>query len=94
MDPMYLVVEIKTVPNEGAYAIVTDSWQFTNRNNAESQYHSRLAAAARSEYIRHAVVMMTNEGFLLDSKCYAHDPEPEPEPEIEPETEPETPTGE
>lgn len=80
MDPVYIVMEIKTVEHEGGYAVVTDVKQFLNRNNAESRYHTVLASAANLTYPKHGAVLMTNEGFTLAQQTYAQ-PEPEPEPE-------------
>ena len=82
MDPVYIVMEIKTVEHEGGYAVVTSNTQHSTRQSAESQYYTKLAAAANPDNPnpKRAVVLMTNEGFVLDSKYYAI-PEPEPEPE-------------
>ena len=81
MDPVYIVMEIKTVETDGGhYAVVTDVRQFLSRNNAESRYHTVLASAANLTYPKHGAVLMTNEGFVLAQQCYAQ-PEPEPEPE-------------
>lgn len=82
MDPVYIVLEIKTVEHEGGYAVVTSNTQHSTRQSAESQYYTKLAAAANPDNPnpKRAVVLMTNEGFVLDSKYYAI-PEPEPEPE-------------
>lgn len=85
METMYIVLEIKTVEHEGGYATITSNTQHTKRDSADSQYYTRLAAAANPDNTnpKHAVALMTNEGFVLDSKCYTHEPEPEPEPEPE-----------
>ena len=82
MDPVYIVMEIKTVEHEGGYAVVTSNTQHSTRQSAESQYYTKLAAAANPDNPnpKRAGVLMTNEGFVLDSKYYAI-PEPEPEPE-------------
>ncbi len=79
MDPVYIVMEIKTVEHEGGYAVVTSNTQHSTRQSAESQYYTKLAAAANpdSQYPRHAVTLMTNDGFVIDSKSYVHEQEPE-----------------
>lgn len=79
MDPIYIVMEIKTVEHEGGYAVVTSTTQHTTRQSAESQYYSKLAAAANPNNTdpKRAVALMTNEGFPIDSKCYSQS-EPEP----------------
>lgn len=78
MEPIYLVMEIKTVEHEGGYAVVISNTQHHTRQGAESQYYSRLAAAANPDNTnpKRSVALLTNEGFVLDSKCYAI-PEPE-----------------
>lgn len=88
MEPIYIVLEIKTVEHEGGYAVVTSNTQHHTRQGAESQYYSKLAAAANTDNPnpKRSVTLMTNEGFVIDSKCYARE-EPEPEPEPEPDTE-------
>ena len=78
MDTIYIVYEIKTVETEGGYAVVTSNTQHSTRQSADSQYYSRLAAAANPDNPnpKRSVVLMTNDGFVLESKCYAQ-PEPE-----------------
>ncbi len=80
MDPIYIVLEIKTVEHEGGYAVVTSNTQHSTRQSAESQYYTKLAAAANPDNTnpKRSVVLLTNEGFPIDHKCYAI-PEPEPE---------------
>ena len=78
---IYVVTDIKTVPHEGGYAALINSTQHQSRNGAEERYHTALATAARSaQYPKYGAVMMTNDGFVLESKCYEHDVQPEPEP--------------
>lgn len=54
---------------------------FTNRNEAERQYCLYRAAAAISNYPKDTAVLMTIDGFVLESKSYTHDAAPEPDPE-------------
>ena len=54
---------------------------FTDRNQAERQYHLYCAAAAISEYPVDTAILMTVDGFVLESKSWKHDAQPEPEPE-------------
>ena len=78
---IYVVTDIKTVPHDGGYAVLINSTQHQSRNGAEERYHTALAAAARSaQYPKYGAVMMTNDGFVLESKCYEHDVQPESEP--------------
>ena len=49
----------------------------TDRNEAERQYCLFRAAAATSQYEIDTAVLMTIEGFVLESKTYNHAPAPE-----------------
>lgn len=93
---IYVVSDMRTVKDTatGSYAVVTNTTQHQSRNGAEERYHTALAAAARnSQYPLMSAVLMTNDGFVIESKAYKHDV-PEPEPEPEPESEPEVEEGE
>lgn len=71
---IYIVSDMRTVPDGDGYATITNTTQHHTRNGAEERYHTALAAAARNtQYPLMSAVMMTNEGFVLESKCYAHD---------------------
>ena len=83
---IYIVTDFRTVPDNstGGYAVIVNTTQHQSRNGAEERYHTALATAARSnQYPKYGAIMMTNSGFLIDSKSYEHEVEPEPEPEIE-----------
>ena len=89
---MYIVFEIQTYDN-GTVGTLTTS--FEDQLAAEAQFHTVLAAAALSVLPKHAAVLMSNEGFVLRSECYKHDPAPaqiteEPEEPAEPVADPET----
>jgi hypothetical protein len=81
MEPIYIVMEIKTVEHEGGHAVVISNTQHSTRQSAESQYYSKLAAAANPDNTnpKRSVVLLTNEGFPIDYKSYAL---PEPETEV------------
>lgn len=72
----YIVMELQT--NNGVTSIVTPS-SYTDRNQAESQFHSILATAAVSSVEEHAVVMLTNDGRIVRNECYKHYTEPQEE---------------
>ena len=75
---IYIVTDVKTTPYEGDYAVLVNTTQHHTRNGAEERYHTALAAAARSEqYPLYAVFLATNEGFVIESKAYTHDVQPE-----------------
>ncbi len=76
---IYIVSDFRTVPDSatGGYAVLVNTTQHQTRNGAEERYHTALATAARStQYERYGAVMMTNEGFVIESKCYEHDAQP------------------
>ena len=72
----YIVIEIQTNANGTVGNIVT---AHDTRAAAESTFHTVLASAAISALPSHAAVLMDNEGSIIDSRCYTHEPEPEPE---------------
>lgn len=63
---------------------------FTDRNEAERQYHLYCAAACTSSDKIYTAMLMTTEGFILESKTWKHDVLPEA---TEEPTEPEIPTA-
>ena len=65
---MYIVVEIQ---NGTVLPVIVKE----TRNEAESAYHTILAAAAISEVAEHTAIMCTSRGVLLESKCYLHEVE-------------------
>lgn len=64
----YVVVELQT--NDGVTANIVTSHD--SLASAESKFHTVLAAAAISNVEEHAAVLLTSEGFRVDSKCYKH----------------------
>lgn len=79
----YIIIESQT--NNGTTAVVTPA-VYTDRNSAESSYHTKLAAAAISSVEIHSVCMLTEDGRTVRSEWYAHPAEVSEEPE-EPEDE-------
>lgn len=71
----YIVIEIQTYATGEVGTLIT---QHDNRNQAESKFHTVLASAAISGLPKHSCVLMTNDGFLLDTKCYEVIEESEP----------------
>ena len=70
----YIVIEIQTNLDGTVGNLIT---AHDDRNSAESKYHTVLASAAISSLPAHSAVLLTNEGFPLESKCYKHEVEPE-----------------
>ena len=52
-------------------------------DSAYGKYYEILNRAATSNSPVHGAVLMTYEGFQLESKCFKHEPEPETTPEQE-----------
>ena len=67
---MFIVFEIQTNP-DGQIGTLVNS--YTEQKEAESRYHTVLAAAAISTLPKHSAVLMTEEGFPLMHQCYQHE---------------------
>lgn len=63
----YIVIELQTMADGKVANLVT---QHTSEAEAQSKYHSVLAAAAVSDLPCHAAVLMTNEGVVLEDRHY------------------------
>ena len=66
----YIVIEIQTNQDGTVGSLVSS---YDDRNQAESKFHSVMAAAAVSALPVHACQVMTNEGFTVNAGCYHHD---------------------
>lgn len=73
---VFYVIEIQTADGAGSVVPFT----FTDRDQAESKYHSLLAVAAVSDVQKHGAMLFNADGFMIKSQVYDHTPEPEPEP--------------
>ena len=85
----YIVTEIQSGDTIGIL-----DYTYDNRVDADSQFYTLCSYAVKSAVLTHTVMMYTDEGFVLDMKCFKHEPEPEPVPDPEPEPEPEPETTE
>lgn len=65
---MYIVIETQT--NGEQTGVLT--FPYSSKNEAESKYHSVLAAAAVSNVGIHAAVLITDQGYPLMHDCYIH----------------------
>lgn len=65
---VYYVLEIQT--NNGAGAVIP--FYFTDRDQAESKYHSLLSVAAVSEVDKHGAMLFNEDGFMIKSEIYNH----------------------
>lgn len=69
MEKKYVVLEIQTMDGGQVACLATP---YDNQMQAESSYHSVLAAAALSSLPRHAAVLMTSDGSVQASQYYEH----------------------
>ena len=72
---MYILQEIQTT--DGVTSLLPPS-TYTDKLEAESAYHARLASAAISEVDIHAVMLHTEYGNVLLREYYSHNGEEEP----------------
>lgn len=66
----YIVIEIQTMPDGSVAHLVTVK---NTRAEAESTWHSIMAAAAISTLPTHAATILDSAGFSLLSGVYHHD---------------------
>ena len=69
MEKKYVVLEIQPMADGQVACLATP---FDSQMQAESSYHSVLAAAALSALPRHAAVLMTSDGSAQASQYYEH----------------------
>lgn len=69
MDTKYVVLEIQTMSNGQVACLATP---YDNQLQAESSYHTVLAAAALSNLPRHAAVLLMSDGSVQMSQYYEH----------------------
>ena len=71
---MYIIIEIQKAQDGTVSTLVTTK---DTRNEADSTFHSILAAAAISKLSSHAAVLMTEDGNPLRNESYHHETEAE-----------------
>lgn len=71
----YIVVEMQNG------IVGTNAWTYDTRADAEVKEYQVLSEVVKSPVATHTVMLMTDEGFVLDTKCYKHDVQPAPAPE-------------
>lgn len=79
---MYIVIELQT--SNGITSMLT--YQFDDRDQAESKYHNVLSYAAVSTVEFHAVSIIDRLGAVIRNECYNHAVQPEPNEETTEET--------
>lgn len=70
---LYYVIEFQTLNETGSVIPLS----YTDRNQAEAAYHTKLAAAAVSEVKKHGVMLCNADLFVIKSEVYLHDLEEE-----------------
>lgn len=65
----YIVIELQKNAEGAVSNIVTSHDTLAE---AESKYHSVLAAAAISELPVHSAIIVSEEAFPVEQKCYKH----------------------
>ena len=78
--PKYIVIELQNGSIGG------NNWSYDDRADAEVKMYQVLAEVVKSPVEVHTVMLVTDEGFPLERKCYKHGEEPETEPEPQPTT--------
>lgn len=68
---MYIVLEMQT--NGETTSLLSNT--YTDKNVAESKYHTILAAASTSDVEIHSAAIMDEYGILLRSEYYKHEGE-------------------
>ena len=69
MEKKYIVIELQKNADGQVANIVTSHDTLAE---AESAYHSILAAAAISKIPVHSAIIVSEEAFTVDHKCYKH----------------------
>lgn len=69
---MYVVIEIQK-NSETSLSTLVDS--YTEREAAESKYHTVLAAASISSVYQHSAAMLDDDGRMIKNESYSHEPQ-------------------
>lgn len=67
----YVVVEMQNG------VVGNNAWNYDTREDAEVKYYQVLAEVVKSPVAVHTVMLLTDDGFILDTKCYKHGAAPE-----------------
>ena len=62
----YVVIEMQNG------IIGENAWSYDTREDAEVKFYQVLAEVVKSPVAVHTVILGTDEGFVLDCKCYKH----------------------
>lgn len=64
---IFYVIELQTTTTG---AVI--SFAFNNQPDAEAKYHELLAVAAKSAVPKHAVLLVSDDGFVIKQETYNH----------------------
>lgn len=67
----YTVLEMQKNHDGTSGTIVNN---YDDKNQAEAKWHDILRHAALSNVAVHSAVILNEEGFLTNTKCYKHEP--------------------
>lgn len=70
----YIILETQTT-KDGAVGTLINAYD--SKNEAESKYHTVLAAAAISALKKHCAFMLNDSAQVIKSECYEHESEAE-----------------
>lgn len=62
----YIVIEMQNG------IVGSNAWTYDTRADAEVKEYQVLSEVVKSPVETHTVMLMTDEGFVLDTKCYKH----------------------
>lgn len=62
----YIVIEMQNG------VVGTNAWTYDSRDDAEVKMYQVLSEVVKSPVAVHTVMLVTDEGFVLDTKCYKH----------------------
>ena len=68
---MYVVIEMQNG------IVGNNAWTYDTREDAEVKEYQVLSEVVKSPVAVHTVLLLSDEGFELDRKCYKHDAQAE-----------------
>ena len=66
----YIVIEMQNG------IVGTNAWTYDSRDDAEVKMYQVLSEVVKSPVAVHTVMLVTDEGFVLETRCYKHDAQP------------------
>lgn len=78
MATKYIVAEIQTFET-GQVTVINTAHD--TREDAEAKFYTLCAAGCKTALPLYTVMLFTGEGFVIETKKFIHEKQPEPEPE-------------